>query len=152
MKNNIPIKKETVDKILKQMPFSDIGDASIREIVKLANTIEDETGVKFFRMEMGVPGLDVSEIALEAEIKAFKDGFASKYAPIEGVKPLKNEISSCNSGNRRTRCCIFGKSFKYSSRTKRPKVSRNRKPRHEPKGRFGKLLCKGWKFLLACHR
>ncbi len=93
MKNNIPIKKETADKILKQMPFSDIGEASIREIVKLANAVEEETGVKFFRMEMGVPGLDVSEIALEAEIKAFKDGFASKYAPIEGVKPLKKEIS-----------------------------------------------------------
>ena len=93
MINNIPINKEIAERILKEMPFSDIGDASIREIVKLANKIEEETGVKFFRMEMGVPGLDVSEIALEAEIKAFKDGFASKYAPIEGIKPLKNEIS-----------------------------------------------------------
>ncbi len=93
MINNIPLNKETADRILKEMPFSDIGDASIREIVKLANKIEEETGVKFFRMEMGVPGLDVSKIAMEAEIKAFKDGFASKYAPIEGVKPLKKEIS-----------------------------------------------------------
>ncbi len=93
MMNNNLIKKETADKILNEMPFSDIGDASIREIVKLVNAVEAESGVKFLRMEMGVPGLDVSEIALEAEIKAFKAGFASKYAPIEGVKPLKNEIS-----------------------------------------------------------
>ncbi|NOZ34390.1 MAG: pyridoxal phosphate-dependent aminotransferase [Chlorobi bacterium] len=93
MKNNIPIDKKITDSILKTMPFSDIGDASIREIVKLANAVEEKSGVKFLRMEMGVPGLDVSEIALEAEIKAFKNGVASKYAPIEGVKPLKNEIS-----------------------------------------------------------
>ena len=93
MKNNIPIKKEITDRIFKTMPFSDIGEASIREIVKLANAIEDETGVKFIRMEMGVPGLPAPEIAMEAEIKAFKDGFASKYAPIEGIKPLKKEIA-----------------------------------------------------------
>jgi len=93
MVNNIPVNKEIADKILKEMPFTDIGDASIREIVRLAGQIEKETGVKFFRMEMGVPGLDVSEIALEAEIKAFKEGYASKYAPITGIEPLKNEIS-----------------------------------------------------------
>ncbi len=91
--NNVPLKKETVDKILQNMPFKDIGEASIREIVKMANMIEKESGIKFMRMEMGVPGLDVSGIALEAEIKAFKAGYASKYAPIEGVKPLKNEMS-----------------------------------------------------------
>lgn len=93
MINNNPVKKEIADRILKEMPFVDIGDASIREVVKLVNKIEEESGVKFLRMEMGVPGLDVSEIALEAEIKAFKRGFASKYAPIEGIKPLKKEIS-----------------------------------------------------------
>ncbi len=93
MRNNIPIDKKLADSILKEMPFSDIGDASIREIVKLANGVEEKSGVKFLRMEMGVPGLDVSEIALEAEIKAFKSGVASKYAPIEGIKPLKHEIS-----------------------------------------------------------
>ncbi len=93
MRNNIPIDKKLTDSILTEMPFSDIGDASIREIVKLANAVEEKSGVKFLRMEMGVPGLDVSEIALEAEIKAFKSGVASKYAPIEGIKPLKHEIS-----------------------------------------------------------
>lgn len=93
MINNNIVKKEIVNRILKEMPFTDIGDASIREIVKLVNKIEEKSGVKFLRMEMGVPGLDVSEIAMEAEIKAFKSGFASKYAPIEGVKPLKKEIS-----------------------------------------------------------
>ncbi|NPA67144.1 MAG: pyridoxal phosphate-dependent aminotransferase [Chlorobi bacterium] len=93
MKANTVIDKNTADRILKEMPFKDIGEASIREIVKLANRLEEESGVKFLRMEMGVPGLKVSDIALEAEIKAFKDGYAAKYAPIQGIQPLKNEIS-----------------------------------------------------------
>lgn len=93
MLKNTPIKIEVVQKILKEMPFSDVGDASIREIVRLANAIEKETGTKFIRMEMGVPGIDVSKIAMDAEIEAFKSGVASKYAPIVGIEPLKNEIS-----------------------------------------------------------
>lgn len=93
MLKNTPIKIEVVQKILNEMPFSDVGDASIREIVRLANAIEKETGTKFIRMEMGVPGIDVSKIAMDAEIEAFKSGVASKYAPIVGIEPLKNEIS-----------------------------------------------------------
>lgn len=93
MKKNTPIDPDVVKRVLSEMPFEDIGDASIREIVRLAGLIEEETGKKFIRMEMGVPGIDVREIALEAEIKAFKEGYASKYAPITGIPPLKKEIS-----------------------------------------------------------
>ncbi|MCD4794624.1 MAG: pyridoxal phosphate-dependent aminotransferase [Bacteroidales bacterium] len=93
MKKDTPIDSNVVKRILSEMPFDDIGDASIREIVRLAGMIEEETGEKYIRMEMGVPGIDVREIALEAEIKAFKAGYASKYAPIIGIAPLKNEIS-----------------------------------------------------------
>ena len=93
MQKNTPINIDIVDRILTEMPFEDVGEASIREIVRLANTIEDETGTKFIRMEMGVPGIDVSEIAKDAERKALDAGVASKYAPIAGVQPLKNEIS-----------------------------------------------------------
>jgi aspartate/methionine/tyrosine aminotransferase len=93
MLKNTPIEKNIVEKILKKMPFEDVGNASIREIVRLANGIEKESGIKFIRMEMGVPGIDVSKIAMNAEIEAFKSGVASKYAPIVGIEPLKNEIS-----------------------------------------------------------
>lgn len=93
MLKNTPIDINVVQEILKEMPFDDVGNASIREIVRLANAIEKETGTKFIRMEMGVPGIDVSEIAMNAEIEAFKSGVASKYAPIVGIEPLKNEIS-----------------------------------------------------------
>ncbi len=93
MLKNTPIDINTVNTVLKEMPFEDIGNASIREVVRLANRIQEETGEEFIRMEMGVPGIDVSEIAMKAEIEAFKKGVASKYAPIVGIEPLKNEIS-----------------------------------------------------------
>jgi len=93
MLKDTPINIDIVNKVLKDMPFDDIGNASIREVVRLANEIEKETGKDFIRMEMGVPGIDVSEIAMKAEMEAFKKGVASKYAPIIGIEPLKNEIS-----------------------------------------------------------
>ena len=42
---------------------------------------------------MGVPGLEPPEIAIDGEIKALKNGVASKYPMIEGVEALKKEIS-----------------------------------------------------------
>ena len=69
------------------------GASSIREIVHLVNKIEEETGVKFIRMEMGVPGLPANQIGIDAEIAALKRGVASVYPDISGIEPLKNETS-----------------------------------------------------------
>ena len=69
------------------------GKASIREIVHLVNLVEKATGIRFIRMEMGVPGLKPPEIATQAEIEALKQGVASIYPPIEGVAALKKETS-----------------------------------------------------------
>jgi aspartate/methionine/tyrosine aminotransferase len=69
------------------------GHASIREIVSLTNLLEKETGIRFIRTEMGVPGLKPPEIATNAEIEALKQGVASIYPPIEGVARLKSETS-----------------------------------------------------------
>jgi aspartate/methionine/tyrosine aminotransferase len=93
MINKPLINENIVQSAIDEMHLTYLGNASIREIVRLANKVEEQTGLKLIRMEMGVPGLDVNEIALQAEIDAFKSGLASKYAPIEGAKPLKNEIS-----------------------------------------------------------
>lgn len=73
--------------------LSSLGNASIREIVKLVNQIERATGKKFIRMEMGVPGLPPAKIAVEAEKKALDAGVASIYPYIEGIRPLKEEAS-----------------------------------------------------------
>src|SRR6056297_3588011 len=91
--NNTPIDKNTVYQKIKESGLEKIGNASIRELVKLVNEIEKVTGDKYIRMEMGVPGLEPPEIAIDGEIKALKRGVASKYPMIEGVEVLKKEIS-----------------------------------------------------------
>ena len=88
-----PIDQELVSKSLDRLRISDIGNASIREIVGLVNLIEEESPEKFIRMEMGVPGLPPSQIGVEAEIEALKAGVAAIYPNIEGVKSLKQEAS-----------------------------------------------------------
>lgn len=91
--NNSPINKSVVDSKIRQLRIPEVGKASIREIVALVNLVEEETGVKYVRMEMGVPGLPPSQIGVEAEIEALKRGVASIYPMMDGIKPLKEEAS-----------------------------------------------------------
>ena len=51
-----PIKKEIVDQKIIDNNIADVGKASIRVIKKLVDEIERESGSRFVRMEMGVPG------------------------------------------------------------------------------------------------
>ncbi len=82
-----------VDQTLKQLRIANAGKASIREIVALVNKLEESTGIKFIRMEMGVPGLPPAEIGTMAEIEALKKGVASIYPLIGGIQTLKEEVS-----------------------------------------------------------
>ncbi len=91
--NKTPINREIVRKAREACGVSNLGRASIREIVKLANTIEKESGVEFIRLEMGVPGLPAPAVAVEAEIEALRKGVASIYPDIEGIPELKKEGS-----------------------------------------------------------
>nr|WP_321451062.1 pyridoxal phosphate-dependent aminotransferase [uncultured Carboxylicivirga sp.] len=95
MQQNIstPISKTLVDQILDKYQITDLNQATIREIVSIVNDIEQESGEKFIRMEMGVPGLKPSAIGTNAEIEALQKGVASKYPMLEGIKPLKEEAS-----------------------------------------------------------
>jgi aspartate/methionine/tyrosine aminotransferase len=90
---NPPLKKEIVDQKIKELRIPDIGKATIREIVAVVNLIEKETGFKYVRMEMGVPGLPPAEIGTLAEIEALKRGVASIYPLVDGIEPLKIETS-----------------------------------------------------------
>jgi len=91
MVQNTPIDSKIVGEQIALSNLSDLCYASIREIVRLVNKIEQLTGEKFIRMEMGVPGLEPPEIGIEAEIAALHKGVASKYPDIEGVPELKRE-------------------------------------------------------------
>jgi aspartate/methionine/tyrosine aminotransferase len=88
-----PIPYKIVNRVINESGISKVGKASIREIVRLINIIEEESGQKFIRMEMGVPGFPPSQIGVDAEIEALKNGVAGVYPEIEGIPELKNEAS-----------------------------------------------------------
>jgi aspartate/methionine/tyrosine aminotransferase len=88
-----PINYEVVSRHVQESNIRNIGRASIREIKRLINNIERETGEKFIRMEMGVPGLVPPRIGINAEIKALRSGVAAIYPDIEGIPVLKKEAA-----------------------------------------------------------
>ncbi|HOG55873.1 MAG TPA: pyridoxal phosphate-dependent aminotransferase [Bacteroidales bacterium] len=91
--DNIPISEDIIESLKKATGILSPGTASIREIVALVNRIEKETGIRFVRMEMGVPGLPAPEIGINAEIEALKSGVGSLYPDITGLRSLKEEAS-----------------------------------------------------------
>ena len=91
--NQTPINHDIVDNKIKENHLKNVGTSTIREIKKLVDTIEKATGEKFIRMEMGVPGLPPTQIGVDAEIEALKNGVAAIYPDIYGIPPLKKEIS-----------------------------------------------------------
>ena len=93
VKTQIPISVEVVRQLINDVGIPSPGNASIREIVHLVNVIQGNTGIKFVRMEMGVPGLPAPSIGIEAEIEALKKGVASVYPDISGIPSLKRETS-----------------------------------------------------------
>jgi aspartate/methionine/tyrosine aminotransferase len=93
MTKNTPINYDIVSQKIKESGLKEVGTATIREIKKLVDTIEKESGEKYIRMEMGIPGLPPTEVGVQAEIDALKSGVASIYPDIHGIAPLKNEIS-----------------------------------------------------------
>lgn len=89
----LPINSDIVKNKIDQSGLGIVGLASIREIVRLVNEIEKESGEKYIRMEMGVPGLKPAQVGIDGEIEALRSGVASKYPMIEGVEVLKSEVS-----------------------------------------------------------
>jgi len=90
---NTPVDYSVVRRKVEESGLTDLGTATIRELLKLVSQIEEETGVKYVRMEMGVPGLPASGLGVEAEIDALRNGVSSDYPNIEGIKILKEETS-----------------------------------------------------------
>jgi aspartate/methionine/tyrosine aminotransferase len=88
-----PVDYKIVKQKVEESGLKSLGTATIREILKLVSQIEEETGVRYVRMEMGVPGLPSPQIAIDAEIEALKKGVSSDYPNIEGIKQLKDETA-----------------------------------------------------------
>lgn len=91
--SNIPISPDIIEDLKRITGVQRPGLASIREIVSLVNRLEFKTGIRFIRMEMGVPGLPTPQTAIEAEIDALRKGVSADYPNITGVPVLKKEMS-----------------------------------------------------------
>ncbi|MBQ9311900.1 MAG: pyridoxal phosphate-dependent aminotransferase [Bacteroidales bacterium] len=91
--NTIPLNREQVDKLISANKIKSVGKASIREVKKIVDDIEKETGVSFVRMEMGVPGLPTVKQGVDAQIQALKDGVSAIYPDIYGTAELKHETT-----------------------------------------------------------
>ncbi len=81
--------REIVKRIIRENNLDQPGSASIRELVALVDGIEEATGVRFIRMEMGIPGLPPSPYGTAAEIAALQGGVANRYPSIVGIPALK---------------------------------------------------------------
>lgn len=90
---NTPIDYNTASKVISSYNLADFGKATIREVVAISSQLEQETGVEFIHMEMGIPGLKASQVGIDAEIKALQSGVASIYPNINGIPELKKEAS-----------------------------------------------------------
>ena len=88
-----PIKKEIIDGLISQFGIQDFAKATIREVKLVASVAEQETGVEFIKMEMGIPGLPAAQVGVDAQVKALKEGIAHSYPNIQGLPELKTEAS-----------------------------------------------------------
>ncbi len=90
---NTPIDKTLVDGLISQLGITDFAHATIREVKQVAAKAEQQSGVEFIKMEMGIPGLPAAQVGVDAQVKALQDGIAHSYPDIQGYPVLKQEAS-----------------------------------------------------------
>ena len=61
-----PIDKALVDGLIEKLGITDFAKATIREVKQVAAKAEQESGVEFIKMEMGIPGLPAAEAGVKA--------------------------------------------------------------------------------------
>ena len=88
-----PIKREIVDQLIDSLGIKDFAKATIREVKQVAAKAEQQSGVEFIKMEMGIPGLPAAQVGVDAQVMALKDGIAHSYPDIQGYPELKKEAS-----------------------------------------------------------
>ncbi len=72
----------------------DLSQATIGEILLVAQYLERKTGIPFIRMDQGSPGLPPNRFGVEAEKEALDRGVGSQYPPADGVRELKEAASA----------------------------------------------------------
>jgi len=85
--------KQIVTEVIESMKLGDFSQATIRDIQTLSRQLEEKTGESVIHLEMGVPGLQPSRIALRAEQEALASGCATQYPPNGGIPRIKKAAS-----------------------------------------------------------
>lgn len=68
---------------------ADLSQATIGEVLLVAQYLEQKTGIPFIRMDQGSPGLPANRWGVEAEKAALDRGVGSQYPAAAGVPELK---------------------------------------------------------------
>lgn len=90
---NTPLDYNIVTEAINEMGLGDFSQATIRDLQGLSQTLEKKTGQQVIHLEMGVPGLKPSEIALKAEQEALANGCSTMYPPNGGIPRIKKAAS-----------------------------------------------------------
>ena len=82
-----------VAQAVSELNIADLSNATIGEVLLLAQYLERETGIPFIRMDQGSPGLPVNRYGVEAEKAALDRGVGSQYPAADGIPCLKEAAS-----------------------------------------------------------
>lgn len=82
-----------VEEACRASSVSDLSNATIGEVLLVAQYLEKATGIQFIRMDQGSPGLPANRYGIEAEKRALDSGVCSQYPAAAGVPELKKAAS-----------------------------------------------------------
>lgn len=89
----LPLSTSVLDSALERMDIADIAQATIRQSGDIARIMEQESGMEFLHLEMGIPGLPPQQAGVEAECAALRAGVASQYPNMFGIPALKEQAA-----------------------------------------------------------
>ncbi len=85
----LPFPHDTIEAILQKNRL-DCENATIRAMVASVSEIEEKLGVRYLRMELGVPGIEPDSIGTSAESEALRrPKVANLYPPLAGLLVLR---------------------------------------------------------------
>ena len=82
-----------VQQVVDELHVADLENATIGDVLLVAQRLQEKTGIPFIRMDQGSPGLPANKIGIEAEKKALEAGGGSQYPAAAGVPEVKEQAS-----------------------------------------------------------
>ena len=61
--------EELVERAVSELHIADLSQATIGDVLLVAQYLEKETGIPFIRMDQGSPGLPANQIGIEASAR-----------------------------------------------------------------------------------